>query len=311
MPGKRRDDMPGGLVLVDKPAGMTSHDVVGRLRRLAHTRRVGHAGTLDPMATGVLLVGVGQATRLLHHLVLTDKAYSATIRLGVSTVTDDRDGELIASVDASGVTDDAVRAATAQFVGEFDQVPSSVSAVKVAGERAYDRVRSGEDVELAARRVTVQRFDLLDLRRGDGVLDVDVAVEVSSGTYVRALARDLGAALGVGGHLTALRRTQVGPFAEDRAAALEAIAEESETASPLTLTLEQAVRELLPVRVITLDEADQLSYGRFLPPVGIEGLYAVLLDDGTVIGLLREYDNHTARGGGFFARPVLIWHARG
>ena len=311
MAGKRRDDMPGGLILVDKPGGMTSHDVVGRLRRLAHTRRVGHAGTLDPMATGVLLVGVGQATRLLHHLVLTDKAYTATIRLGIATVTDDREGEVLTTADASGVTDDDLRAAAARFVGEIDQVPSSVSAVKIAGERAYDRVRSGEDVELAARRVTVQRFDVLAVRRQDTTVDVDVAVEVSSGTYVRALARDLGTALGVGGHLTALRRTQVGPFAEDRAVPLDAVPEQTETATPLTLTLEQAVRELLPVRVITLEEADQLSYGRFLPPVGIEGLYAVLLDDGTVIGLLREYDNHTKRGGGFFARPVLIWHARG
>lgn len=303
--------MPGGLILVDKPGGMTSHDVVGRLRRLAHTRRVGHAGTLDPMATGVLLVGVGQATRLLHHLVLTDKAYIATIRLGVATVSDDRDGEVTAVADASGVSEDAVREAATRFVGEIDQVPSSVSAVKIAGERAYDRVRSGEDVELDARRVTVQRFDILDVRRVEAVVDVDVAVEVSSGTYVRALARDLGAALGVGGHLTALRRTQVGPFTQDRAVPLDRVSEWTPTATPLTLTLEQAVRELLPLRVITLEEADQLSYGRFLPPVGIEDLYAVLLDDGTVIGLLREYDNHTARGGGFFARPVLIWHARG
>jgi tRNA pseudouridine55 synthase len=307
VPGKRRDDMPGGLVVVDKPGGMTSHDVVGRIRRLAHTRRVGHAGTLDPMATGVLLVGVGQTTRLLHHLVLTDKAYTATVRLGVSTVTDDREGETLTVADASGLDPDAVRAAAAGFVGEIDQVPSAVSAVKVAGERAYDRVRSGEAVELAPRRVTVQRFEVTDVRPDGPRLDVDVAVEVSSGTYVRALARDLGAELGVGGHLTALRRTQVGPFTADRAVPLDALTEDD----VLTLTLEQAVRELLPVRVITVEEADQLSYGRFLPPVGIDGLYAVLLADGTVIGLLREFDNHTARGGGFFARPVLIWHARG
>lgn len=311
MGGKRRDDMPGGLVIVDKPGGMTSHDVVGRIRRLAHTRRVGHAGTLDPMATGVLLVGVGQATRLLHHLVLTDKAYTATIRLGVTTVTDDAEGEVRSSVDASGIDAAAVTAAAAGFVGEISQVPSAVSAVKVAGERAYDRVRAGEEVDLAPRLVTVQRFDVLDVRPAGAVVDVDVAVEVSSGTYVRALARDLGAALGVGGHLTALRRTQVGPFTADRAVPLSDLVEDGPDGSPLTLTLEQAVRELLPVRVITLDEADQLSYGRFLPPVGLEGLYAVLLDDGTVIGLLREYDNHTKRGGGFFARPVLIWHARG
>lgn len=300
--------MPGGLVVVDKPEGMTSHDVVGWLRRLAHTRRVGHAGTLDPMATGVLLVGVGQTTRLLHHLVLTDKAYRATVRLGSTTVTDDREGEVVTRADASGLTRDDVVRAAAGFVGDLEQVPSAVSAVKVDGERAYDRVRAGEDVTLAARRVTVQRFDVGAVRAVEEGLDVDVEVECSSGTYVRALGRDLGATLGVGGHLTALRRTRVGPFGEDEAADLDTLAARED---PLTLTLGEAVRRLLPVRVITADDADQLSYGRFLEPVGTEGLYAVVLEDGTVIGLLREFDSGTARGGGLFARPVLIWHARG
>jgi tRNA pseudouridine55 synthase len=184
-----------GLVVVDKPAGLTSHDVVARMRRLAGTRKVGHAGTLDPMATGVLLVGIGRATRLLGHLALTDKAYDATVRLGVSTTTDDAEGEVLATADASGVPDAAVREALAALTGEIAQVPSSVSAIKVDGVRSYARVRAGESVALAARPVRVARFDLLD-RRGD---DLDVHVVCSSGTYVRALARDIGAALGSAG----------------------------------------------------------------------------------------------------------------
>ena len=199
---------PDGLLVVDKPAGWTSHDVVGRCRRLAGTKKVGHAGTLDPMATGVLVLGVGRATRLLGHLALTDKAYDATIRLGATTVTDDAEGEVVEQRDASGVSDEALAAAMAALTGPLSQVPSSVSAVKVDGVRSYARVRAGQAVELAPRSVVVSRFALRD-RRGP---DVDVTVACTSGTYVRALARDLGAALGVGGHLTALRRTRVGPF---------------------------------------------------------------------------------------------------
>jgi tRNA pseudouridine55 synthase len=213
---------PDGLLVVDKPGGWTSHDVVGRVRRLAHTRKVGHAGTLDPMATGVLVLGIGRATRLLGHLALTDKTYTATIRLGATTVTDDAEGEVVEVRDASEVTDAAVAGAMAALTGEIAQVPSSVSAVKVDGVRSYARVRAGEAVELAARRVTVSRFALLE-RRGD---DLDVVVDCTSGTYVRALARDLGAALGVGGHLTALRRTRVGPFGLEVARTLEQAAQE-------------------------------------------------------------------------------------
>ncbi len=198
--------------MVDKPAGLTSHDVVARGRRLAGTRKVGHAGTLDPMATGVLVLGVERATKLLGHLALTTKEYAATIRLGQSTITDDAEGEVTGGAPADAVTEEAVRAGIAPLTGEILQVPSSVSAIKVDGQRSYARVRAGEEVELAARPVTVSRFELLAVRRADGVLDLDVLVECSSGTYIRALARDLGAALGVGGHLTALRRTRVGPF---------------------------------------------------------------------------------------------------
>lgn len=221
--------MKDGLVIVDKPGGMTSHDVVSRLRRLAGTRRVGHAGTLDPMATGVLVIGVEKATRLLGHLALTRKEYEATIRLGRSTVTDDAEGEVTAVVPADGVTREAVEAGIVPLTGDILQVPSKVSAIKVNGVRSYARVRGGEDFELAARPVTVSSFVVRDVRHvgledGD-VVDVDVTVECSSGTYIRALARDLGAGLGVGGHLTALRRTRVGPYGAGLARTLEQLAE--------------------------------------------------------------------------------------
>ncbi|MGN6251914.1 MAG: tRNA pseudouridine(55) synthase TruB [Marmoricola sp.] len=213
-----------GLVVVDKPGGMTSHDVVARVRRLAGTRKVGHAGTLDPMATGVLVLGVGRATRVLGHLLLSEKAYDATLRLGASTTTDDADGEQVATADTGHLTEAGVRERLAGMVGEIDQVPSAVSAVKVDGRRAYDRVRAGEQVDLPARRVTIEGIDVHRTRREGSFLDVDLSVRCSSGTYVRAIARDLGAALGVGGHLTALRRTAVGPFGLDVARTLDDLA---------------------------------------------------------------------------------------
>ena len=213
-----------GLVLVDKPAGLTSHDVVARIRRLAGTRRVGHAGTLDPMATGVLVVGVEKATRLLGHLALTEKEYSATIRLGQATDTDDADGQIVAEASAAGVTEAALGAATAALTGEIQQVPPGYSAIKVAGKRAYRLARQGAAPDLAARTVTVRSFTVASLRRLGGLLDVDVAVTCSSGTYIRALARDLGTALGVGGHLTMLRRTRVGPYQISQARTLDQLA---------------------------------------------------------------------------------------
>ena len=212
-----------GLLLVDKPSGWTSHDVVARIRRVCGTRRVGHAGTLDPMATGVLVLGVGRATKLLTFLVGCDKGYAATVRLGESTVTDDAEGDVVASADAGDVSRAAIDAAVAGLTGAIQQVPSSVSAIKIDGQRSYARVRSGEDVKLAARPVTVSRFAVLDVRPAGTCLDVDIEVEVSSGTYVRALARDLGSALGVGGHLTALRRTRVGRYAIADAVPLEGL----------------------------------------------------------------------------------------
>jgi tRNA pseudouridine55 synthase len=290
-----------GLVIVDKPAGLTSHDVVARLRRLAHTRRVGHAGTLDPMATGVLVLGIDKATRLLHHLVLTDKAYTATIRLGQATVTDDADGAVQSSASAAGVDEAAVRAALLPLTGEILQAPSSVSAIKIDGQRAYKRVRDGEAVELPARPVTVTRFEGVSFSRpGADLLDVDVEVECSSGTYVRALARDLGRALGTGGHLTALRRTRVGPFTIDQAQTLDALAE---LADPVTLPLADAVRAAMPVRQVDDDEARALSYGKSLELSGIAGTHGAIAPDGTVVALLVE--------DGGRAKPVLVFAAAG
>lgn len=210
-----------GLALIDKPEGHTSHDVVARVRRMANTRRVGHAGTLDPMATGLLILGVEQATKLLTFLVGEDKTYETTIRLGEATVTDDREGDVISSADASGVTDEQITAAIKPLTGEIMQVPSSVSAIKVDGERAYARVRGGDEVKLAARPVTVSRFQVTGIRRAGTFVDIDAVIDCSSGTYIRALARDLGAALGVGGHLTALRRTRIGSYRVEDAKTLD------------------------------------------------------------------------------------------
>ncbi|WP_059011610.1 tRNA pseudouridine(55) synthase TruB [Streptomyces specialis] len=222
---------PDGLVVIDKPAGFTSHDIVAMTRGIARTRRVGHAGTLDPMATGVLLLGLGKATRLLGHLALTEKEYTGTIRLGQTTVTDDAEGEVTASAGAASVDRAALDAGVAALTGDILQVPASVSAVKIDGKRSYRRVREGEDVVLPARPVTVRSFivrEVTELTAEDGTVVTDVAVSVvcSSGTYIRALARDLGAALGTGGHLTALRRTRVGPYGLDVARTLDDLREE-------------------------------------------------------------------------------------
>ncbi|WP_405805784.1 tRNA pseudouridine(55) synthase TruB [Streptomyces sp. NBC_01187] len=246
---RKRDNGPGGLVIVDKPAGFTSHDVVAKLRGMARTRRVGHAGTLDPMATGVLVLGTERATRLLGHLALTEKEYVATVRLGQDTVTEDAEGEFTASAGAKALARESVDAAVARFTGDIFQTPSKVSAVKVDGKRAYARVREGEEVELAARPVTVSSFEVHDLREetaedGTPVTDLLVSVVCSSGTYVRALARDLGSALGTGGHLTALRRTRVGPYGLDGAHTLEQLQERVDGEEPLpVLPLSEAAAE--------------------------------------------------------------------
>lgn len=286
--GPRERTAPDSLVVVDKPSGLTSHDVVARVRRLAGTRKVGHAGTLDPMATGVLLVGVERTTRLLGHLALTDKAYSATVRLGVSTVTDDAEGDVVSASDASVVDLAAVEAVLVALRGDILQRPSAVSAIKVDGVRSYKRVREGEDVELPARPVTVSRFEVLDARYGDGVLDLDVEVECSTGTYVRALARDLGAALGVGGHLTALRRTRVGAFGLDRARTLEQLAE-SFDAVPLA----DVVRDSFGVVEVDAAEVDSVLHGaRVVSAYAGPSPVGVVAPDGRILSLAEPTDGH-------------------
>jgi tRNA pseudouridine55 synthase len=273
-----------GLVVVDKDGQMTSHDVVARVRRLAGTRKVGHAGTLDPMATGVLVVGINRATRLLGHLMLTEKAYDATIRLGESTTTDDAEGELLQRVTTAGVTDAAILAALGAFVGEIDQVPSAVSAIKVDGKRAYQRVRDGEDVQLAARRVTVHELATSRIARTGEVIDVDVSVRCSSGTYIRSIARDLGGALGVGGHLTSLRRTAVGGFGLDRA---HTLAELGEAFSLVPIA--EAARASFPS--VDLDDAlaADVRVGRRLPlELGASGPVAVFAPDGGFLALYEQ-----------------------
>ena len=267
---------PPGLLVVDKPAGWTSHDVVARVRRRAGTKRVGHAGTLDPMATGVLVVGIGGATRLLGFVGGADKDYDATIRLGVSTMTDDAEGEVTVRTDAGRVGNVEIAAGIAALPGDILQVPSSVSAIKVDGQRSYARVRAGEDVELAPRPVTVSRFNEVGMRcdHHEGVTFVDVEAEltVSSGTYVRALARDLGAALGVGGHLTALRRTRVGGFTLADARTLDELGALVEEGRPLPVVpLAHAARAALPDRDVTAAEAEELSHGRRVARVPADG----------------------------------------
>jgi tRNA pseudouridine55 synthase len=305
-PGDEPREHRDGLLVIDKPAGWSSHDVVARVRRLAGTRRVGHAGTLDPMATGVLVLGLNRATRLLHYLVGSDKEYSATIRLGQSTLTDDAEGETTASPGAALVEEGELQAAVAGLTGEIEQVPSAVSAVKVGGRRAYARVRSGEEVALRPRAVTVHRFELLGRRSAVAedrtpVTDVDVLVDCSSGTYVRALARDLGAALGTGGHLVALRRTKVGPFTLGEAVTLDDLAPQD---VPL-LDVTTAARRCFPVRRLSDDEATALRYGRPIAPGGTgEEPVGAIGPDGRLVALLVHrgaQDERPPR-----AQPVLV-----
>ena len=278
-----------GLVVVDKPAGITSHDVVGRCRRIFGTRKVGHAGTLDPMATGVLVVGIDRATKILGMVTATDKSYAATIRLGQSTSTEDAEGEVLQTVSAALVSDAQIESAVAALRGEIDQIPSAVSAIKVDGQRAYKLAREGHAVELAPRTVRIDRFDVCSVRRDGDVVDVDVEVDCSSGTYIRALARDVGAALGVGGHLTALRRTRVGSFGLGLAATLDELAERPR----LSYSLDEACLRTFARRDLSADEAEHTRHGRPLEPAGIDGVYAATAADGQVIALLRDDADRT------------------
>lgn len=341
-PQARRPTAADGFVVVDKPQGWTSHDVVGRMRRLAGTRKVGHAGTLDPMATGVLVLGIGKATRLLTYVVGADKDYDATIRLGVATTTDDAEGDAVtvAEPDAVGRVDRAaLDAAIAELTGDILQVPTSVSAIKVDGKRAYARVRAGEEVALQARPVTVSRFDVLDVRpvtaavpdvdlvgtyvddpvdqdadarpaavsdlptRDVPAVDVDVRVTVSSGTYVRALARDLGAALGTGGHLTMLRRTRVGGYDLAGARTLEQLEAQADADGTLaTIPLADAARGTFPVRELDEAEVRALGYGQWVEPSGLSEVVAALSPSGALVALLED----TRRRGENLAKPVLV-----
>ena len=294
---------PSGLVVVDKPGGMTSHDVVARIRRLAGTRRVGHAGTLDPMATGVLLVGVEKATRLLGYLTLAEKEYLATIRLGQSTTTDDAEGEttggaMAAGVSAAALTQRELAEAVAALTGPIMQVPPAVSAVKVAGQRAYRLTRAGAAPELAARPVTVYEFTVTAVRRVGDLLDLDATVRCSSGTYIRALARDLGNALGTGGHLTCLRRTRVGGYRAEDARTLEQLAERFEV-----VPLAQAAQAAFPRRDLSADEARRLAHGGRLAPAAsgaaAPGPTAAYAPDGTLVALLTEESGQ--------ARPLVVF----
>jgi tRNA pseudouridine55 synthase len=285
-----------GLVIVDKPGGLTSHDVVARIRRLAGTRRVGHAGTLDPMATGVLVVGVEKATRLLGYLTLTQKQYDATIRLGQSSSTDDAEGELTRTAPATGLTTETINKAITELTGEIQQVPPAVSAIKVDGQRAYKLTRAGAAPELKPRPVTVYEFTVTDVRpAGDGDLtDVDATVRCSSGTYVRALARDLGDKLGTGGHLTALRRTRVGGYGLDAAQTLDQLADRFEV-----MPLAEAAAAAFPRRELSADEARRLAHGGRLAATGIPGPMAAFAPDGSLVALLAEQDGQ--------ARPLAVF----
>ncbi len=290
---------PPGLVIVDKDRGPTSHDVVGKLRRIMGTRKVGHAGTLDPMATGVLVVGIERATKLLGHLSLDTKTYTATVRLGQATTTDDAEGDPLGDPTTVETGEEAIRTAMAELTGDIEQVPSAVSAVKVDGRRAYRRVRDGETVEIPARPVTVSSFDLLAVRGAGEFLDLDVDVDCTSGTYVRALARDLGAALGVGGHLTALRRTRVGPFTIEQSRTVDQL-----TAAPgLSLDLAAAVAAAFPRRQLDETEATAVRFGQSLPVAGIAGNYGAFAPDGTALALMVDR--------GDVARPVVVFAPAG
>jgi tRNA pseudouridine55 synthase len=289
-----------GLVIVDKPQGWTSHDVVAKIRKLAGTRRVGHAGTLDPMATGVLIVGVEKATRLLGHLALAEKEYTGTIRLGQTTDTDDAEGTVIGFVPAVNVSDDGLQRAVSGLTGEIQQVPPGVSAIKVAGQRSYRLARAGAAPELAARPVTVSAFEVEAVRRSGDVVDVDVWVRCSSGTYIRALARDLGTALGVGGHLAALRRTSAGPYEVGQAATLEQLAERFEA-----IPLARAARAAFGHRELTADEAARIVHGGRLPALGAgPEPVAAFGPDGSLVALLTETDGQARSLAVFAEQPA-------
>jgi tRNA pseudouridine55 synthase len=286
-----------GFLVVDKAPAMTSHDVVAVARKALGTRKVGHAGTLDPMATGVLVLGFGNGTRLLQYITDGDKSYIATVVLGAATVTDDQEGEVISEADASNISDEQIKIGLSKMVGEIQQRPSSVSAVKVAGERAYDRVRAGEVFELAARTITISSLVVLDIRRTGTRIEIDIDVTCSAGTFIRAIARDLGDDLNVGGHLSSLRRTRVAGFAIDQAITFEALKSQDFKA----LDLSDVARQTFTVRELALDEVAELSFGRALTSNASDEIFAALSPDNRLIALLK---NEIGK-----AKPIAVFAA--
>ena len=289
--------MSDGFLVVDKAPGMTSHDVVAIGRRALNTRKVGHAGTLDPMATGVLVLGFNNGTRLLQYITDGDKSYTATIVLGASTTTDDHEGEITSTADASKVRDEDIKRILATMVGEIMQRPTNVSAIKVDGKRAYDRARSGEEFELPARRVTIWQLDVLNIRHKEATTLVDIAVTCSAGTYIRAIARDLGAELKVGGHLNVLRRTRVAGFTLDQAIGVDQL----KGGNVKTLNLADVARATFPVRELNLEEVNELSFGRPLTSNPSDKLFAGLSPDNRLIALLKNAADK--------AKPVAVFAA--
>ncbi len=289
--------MSDGFLIVDKEPGMTSHDVVAMGRKALGTRKVGHAGTLDPMATGVLVLGFGNGTRLLQYITDGDKSYTATIVLGASTVTDDHEGEILIATDAHAVDDAEIKRILSVMVGTISQRPSSVSAVKVDGERAYDRVRAGEVFELASRTVTISSLDVLEIRHLETTTEVDIDVTCSAGTFIRAIARDLGDELKVGGHLRALRRTRVAGFALDVATSVTDLKAKNFTALHLT----DVARRTFDARELTVEEVRELSFGRPLSLSVGDGIIAGISVDNELIALLKNESDK--------AKPVAVFAA--
>jgi tRNA pseudouridine55 synthase len=287
--------MQHGFLVVDKEPGMTSHDVVSVARRALGTRKVGHAGTLDPMATGILVLGFNNGTRLLQYITDGDKDYSATIVLGAATLTDDAEGEVISTADASGITDQQINDELVKMKGVISQRPSSVSAVKIDGERAYDRVRSGEEVVLPSREITISSLEIIQIRRLDERIEIDIKVTCSAGTFIRAIARDCGDGLGVGGHLNSLRRTRIAGFGLDRAVTLEQLKSKSFE----SLDIADVARATFAVREIGLDEKIELSFGRALEANQDTKIYAGIDSSNQLIALLQNVDGK--------AKPLAVF----
>ncbi len=278
-----------GFLVINKPSGITSHDVVAQLRRRLGTKQVGHAGTLDPMATGVLVIGINNATKFLQYIVNGRKSYIAIVRLGISTISDDREGDVVATADWGAVTDQEIERELQKFVGIINQVPSSVSAKKIAGERAYDLVREGREVELPAKEVEIEKLKILAIHRNEH-LDVEIEVSCSAGTYIRAIARDLGRALGVGGHLIELRRTEVSPFVLSDAGNIES--------API-LSLATEISKFMKTRKLTFEEIAEIRFGRRIDKSETQGPIAGIGPRGDVAAILENRDGR--------AQPITVF----